>query len=163
MPVSPVIFKNHFENTVSPFGWNGTVVSGGCTLAVDANRPHHGAYNLVATLGANLGASLAAYVYRGSLANAYNHLSVRVMNAIVDVLPEDNGDIYNLLSFSAAGGSIANGGIINSGGTLYWFIRRRSGGLYANVLSTLSPLANQTYCLELEILQSTLGYSDGFV
>ena len=163
MPVSPVIFKNHFENTVSPFGWNGVNVSAGCAVAVDGFRPHHGMYNLFCTLGANLGAGMSACVYRGSLANAYPHLNCRVMNAIVDVLPEDNGDLYNLLSFSAAGGSIGNGGIINSGGTLYWFIRRRSGGLYSNVVSALSPVANKTYCLELEILQSTVGNSDGFV
>lgn len=163
MPVSPIIFKNHFENTVAPFGWNGTNVSAGCAVAVDAKCPHHGAYNFLSTLGANLGANLNAVVYRGSLANAYRHLNVRVMNAIVDVLPEDNTDLYNLLGFSAAGGGIGYGGIINSGGTLYWFIRRRSGGAYVNVASALSPLANKTYCLEFEILQSTAGNADGFV
>jgi len=163
MPVSPIIFKNHFENTVSPFGWNGVNVSAGCAVAVDAKRPHHGAYNLLSTLGANLGANLSAVVYRGSLANAYRHLNVRVMNAIVDVLPEDNADDFNLMAFSAATGGIGYGGISNSGGTSYWFIIRRSGGLYSDVLSTLSPIANKTYCLELEILQSTAGNSDGFV
>lgn len=163
MPVSPVIFKNHFENTVSPFGWNGVNVSAGCALAVDALRPHHGAYNLLATLGANLGANLNATVYRGSLANTYRHLSCRIMNAIVDVLPEDAGDVYRFIYYSSAVTVIGMGGIINSAGAWYWYLRVRSGGAYSDVVSALSPLVNKTYCLELEILQSTAGNSDGFL
>ena len=164
MPISPVLFRNQFENTVSPFGWSGELASAGCSDVVEAVRPHHGAYNFRATLGANLGGGLFARVYYGSLGNAYRHLCCRIMNASVDVLPEDATDFYRHIAFANSTGAtiVAAYGIINVVGTNYWYMRVRNAAVFSDSISTLSPVANTLYCLEVEILQSTAGNADGY-
>jgi hypothetical protein len=165
MPVSPVLFRNQFEDTVSPFGWSGVAVSAGCSLTANKVAPHHGAYGLLAYTPAGLAPGQFCIVYYGSMGNVYKHLFVRAMNVQFDVLPEDNTDVHGIINFFENTGSniIAYYGCINVGGTVYWGIRRRSLGAFANVVSANTPLVNTNYCLEAEIIQSTAGNADGAV
>lgn len=165
MPVSPVLFRNQFENTVSPFGWSGTEVSLTCAVTADTVSPHHGIYNLKAYIPAALATGRFACVYYGSLAGAYSQLFVRAMNVRFDVLPEDNTDVHSIIGFweSSNANNLANFGVINNAGTVYWGIRRRSLAAFTNIFGANTPVVNTNYCLEAEIIRSSAGNADGAV
>ena len=165
MPVSPVIFRNQFENTVSPFGWSNTFLTAGCSVTTEAVRPHHGAYNFKAYVPAGTAAGAYAIVYYGSLANAYRNLFVRAMNCQLDVLPEDDTDAHYIMGFwqDAGANNICRAGMIRSGANYRWVIRYRSLAAFSNVLGSNTPAVNTLYCVELEVLISTVGNADGRV
>lgn len=163
MPVSPVLFKNHFENIVSPFGWSGTAISAGCSVVAEAVRPHHGAYNLKAYVPA-AAAEQFAIVYYGSLANAYQHLFIRAMNCSWDTNPANNS-MHPFMGFwqDPTSNNMARAGVFNSGGNIRWGIRYRSLAAFSNASGTSTPTVNTLYCVEFEIMRSTVGNTDGLV
>lgn len=166
MPVTKTVFKNSFEITTTPFGWSNAATAGvGSSIGVETKRPHHGAYNGQSTLGANLGAGQFSYFEYIGMNNAYRHLSMRVMNAHVSVLPEDNTDYFRLIAYANASGGasiICAYGMIKTAGSVFWYMRSRNAAAFTDQVAAVSPVANQLYCLEAEILQSTAGNADGF-
>ncbi len=171
MPVSPVIFRNQFENTVAPFGWNETGLSGGNTITVNTNRPHHGAYGLYATVvtGVTAGSHACVDQLCGTVAN-HDHLFARAMNCMLDATPDPAigppaGSIIGFYVNGSAGGpslGIALFGMNLTGGVLKWFSYYRNLAAFSTAWGPNASL-NTPYCVEVEVLQSSTGNADGAI
>lgn len=157
MPISPVIFHNDFENSVSPFGWSSVQYDKTSAPTTDTLRPHHGARNFLVSNPAGAEAAAACYgmASYGSMAGAYSRLFGRVMNVIVDNIPEANADRFGFMAYNQSdiGLSLCSCGMINNGGAIQWFLRPRSGGAFANYIAG-SLAANELHCVEMELFRN---------
>ena len=165
MPISPVIWRNQFENTVSPYGWDGTGTTGGAT-AVNSNRPHHGNYGLYATInaGALLGQHASVLKACGTVAY-HDHLFARAMNVMLDVLPYVTPPAGTMIDFYQVLGpatAIAMFGLGNNAGALKWFSYYRNLAAFSTAWGPTAVL-NTPYCVEAEVLQSSTGNADGAI
>lgn len=153
------IFSDGFESDDFS-AWTGTTYSGG-TVTVGDSWKHHGNYGIQSHLdGGVTGTTGHAKVHKTV---SGTHLFAREIFKIDnEPLYEDGALRGRVISFSqtSTGTGCAYAGVGFSGGVLKFGMLYRNGGAFVTVFGSSASL-NTEYTIELEVLQSTVGNSDG--
>jgi hypothetical protein len=156
------LFSDGFESG-DLSAWDGSYADNGCSVVgSDTSYPHHGSYNLKATIYA--GGSARWALARKQLNGAYNPVHIRAMNCVFENEP-DTSDTYRVMSFTneAHGSAVAYAGIKYYNSAWRWWIYVRDNESFVNYYG--GPVNFDTeYCMEFCVYShGSAGYARLYV
>jgi len=156
------IFSDGFESG-DLSAWDVSFADDGCSVVgSDTTHPHHGSYNLKATIYAGCSARWAAAGKQ--LNGVYNPVHIRAMNCVFENEP-DTSDTYRVMSFSndERGAAAAYAGIKYYNSAWRWWVYVRDNGSFVNYYGGTVNFDTE-YCMEFCVYRdSSTGYARLYV
>jgi hypothetical protein len=155
------IFSDGFESG-DLSEWDGSYADSGCSVVGnDTTYPHHGSYNLKATIAASASNTWALVSQDVS---GYNPVHTRAMNCVFENEP-DTSDTYRVLAFMQGPywDALAYAGIKYYNSAWHWWVYARDNGGFVNYYGGTVNF-DTAYCMEFSIYRDgSAGYAKLYV